>query len=137
MWVPCGIHLGIGLQDVSIFPNDISDPLGVPIARRVARPVGQPNFSVRVAQQRKRELELLREGGILFDRVEADAEDLNILGVIVLDSITESFAFVGSTGRIGLGIKPQDDFSPGEVTQGHFLSLVSSDSKFDSLFSTG
>jgi hypothetical protein len=102
----CGIDFGIGLEDLSILADHISDALGIFIVGRFARPVSQSYFPVRIAQQGEWKLKLLRKSRIFFDGVKTDAKDLCVFRLILSDSITESFAFVGSAGGVCLWVKP-------------------------------
>jgi hypothetical protein len=64
-------------------------------------------------------MELVREGLVLGDGVEGDAEDLDAVLLEVADSITEPAALLGSTRGVGLGIEPEHDAATLELLQSH------------------
>jgi hypothetical protein len=60
----------------------------------------------------------------LFDVIEADAEDLNIVLVEVANLVAEPATFDRSAGSIGLGIEPEDNFAPAQFRECDLLALV-------------
>ena len=73
------------------------------------------DFSVGVGQQLVRKVIFLGEGLVVFDAVEAHAEDDRPLGVEVLNSVPESFALDRSARGVGHRVEPEDDFFVGEL----------------------
>jgi hypothetical protein len=112
------------LLDLAVGADHIGDALGVPILRRLAGTVGEPDPVVDVAEQPEGVLELLGERAVLLRRVEGDAQDLDALLFEFADSITEPAALLGSPGRVGLGIEPEHDSLAGEILQAHGLAVV-------------
>ena len=120
----CGINFGVGLEDLSVLPNHIGNALGVLIPGRFTRSISQSYIPISVTQQGEGEMELLRKGGVFFYRVKADPKNRHIFRIILKDSITESFAFVGSAGCVRLGVKPKDHLSPEKFVQGHLFPFM-------------
>jgi hypothetical protein len=130
-----GIDFGINLENLSVLANYIGNALGVFIPGRFARPISQSNFPVRVAQQGKGKLKFLRKGSVILDGVKTDAKDLYVFRVVLSDSITESFAFVGSAGCVCLRVKPQDHLISCKFAQRNLFPLMGLYLEFGSLFS--
>jgi hypothetical protein len=122
-----GLNLGICLEDLSLFVDQVGDSLGVSRLGVIARAVGEAELTAGVAQQREREAELLREGGIGLLIIEARAQDLDLLLREFLGSVPEPFAFDRSAGGVGLGIKPEENFPAAEVPQRERLPFVADD----------
>jgi hypothetical protein len=68
--------------------------------------IRQADPAIGIAQQRKRKFVLLGEGGVLFDIVEADAQDLDIILFEIADLIAEPATLSSSSGSICLRIEP-------------------------------
>lgn len=88
------------------------------------RAVGDRRRLVLVAAQVVGEPEFLPEGRVVFRRIEANAENGNILARELLDSITEPIAFGRSPRRIGLGIPPEQDILACVLLQRHGLAVL-------------
>jgi hypothetical protein len=115
----CGVCRGDGLLDLAIRPDDKGVALGVLVFCARHGSIGQSKFLFGVTKEREVEVELLREGAILFYGVYGDTEHANAAGFIVLDSITESIALLGSARRIGDRIKPQHVALTGKILRLH------------------
>jgi hypothetical protein len=66
-------------------------------------------------QQRERVTELVAEGAVGVDRVEARAENDDVLGLEVADSITESVALDRSTRGVRRWVEPEKNVLACEV----------------------
>jgi hypothetical protein len=104
-----GIHLLVGLRDAAVGPDQVADPRRVAGVGRVAGSVGEPDGAIRVAEQRVRERELLGEGPVLLDAVEADPEDLGVLRLELLDVVAEPATLDGSARGVGFRVEPEQD----------------------------
>lgn len=102
------VHLGIGIADLPVGPDEIADTLRVLRRRVVTGTVRQTQAARRVAQKRKVELELLCKSRVLLRAVEADTEDLDLFVAVLLNAVAEPATLLRSTGGIGLGVEPQD-----------------------------
>ena len=104
-----GLHLLVDLLDFSVGGNDVGDAPRVAVRRLVARPVREAHLPIGVTEQREVELELLGKFLVVFDRVEADAEDLRVLRFVFTGSITEP-ASLGRSARCVSGrVEPKDN----------------------------
>ena len=86
--------------------NQITDTFGIPGLGIVARPVGQAECAIRIAQEEEGKIKLLGKGRILSNRIKAHTEDFNILGLKVCNLVAEPATFRRSTRCIGLGVEP-------------------------------
>ena len=105
------------LRDPSLGIDDVSDPAGVLGFRIVGRPVGDPDLALHVAEKRELILELLRESGVVLDRVEGRAEDLGVLLLEFRVEVAEPATLEGSAGGIGLWIEPENHGLPPVVRE--------------------
>jgi hypothetical protein len=100
------IHLVIDPREVAVLVDEKAHT-----ARMTGLIVGtctirQADPAIGIAQQRKRKFVLLGEGGVLFDIVEADAQDLDIILFEIADLIAEPATLSSSSGSICLRIEP-------------------------------
>ena len=102
------VHLGIGLLDASVGPDQVADALRGGRLGVVAGPVGQADLPRGVAQEREVVVELPGEGGVLLRGVEADAQDLRALLRVLLVVVAEPATLLGSTRGVGLWVEPED-----------------------------
>jgi hypothetical protein len=123
-WVARRIDFRVRLRDLSLLVDDVRDAARVFVLRRVGRAVRDADLLVGVAEQREGEVELLGEGAVLFDAVEADADDLYVLGLVFRVEVPEPGTFPRSTGGVGLGVEPEDDFLSAEVGEPDLVALV-------------
>src|SRR5204863_8797954 len=87
-----GVRLGEAVLHLAVRTDDVSDALGGLAAGVVRRAVLDAHGARRIGQERVGEVELLGEMPVLFDRVEADAEDGGIFRVQITGSIPEPAA---------------------------------------------
>jgi hypothetical protein len=112
-----GVHGPMRLDDVSIGADDVGDALRRFVGDAVAGAVGDTDRPVGVAQQGVGEFVLRSEFRIRFDVVGADAEDLDVLQFVVVDSNTESIAFSRSPAGAGFRVEPHDNGFSGVVAE--------------------
>jgi hypothetical protein len=105
----------VRLRDPAVLVDDVRDPSREGIRRRVGRGVRDADLPIGVAQQREGKVELFGEAAILLDTVEADADDLRVLGLVLEVEVPEPGTFPRSTGCVGLRIKPEHDFLAPQV----------------------
>jgi hypothetical protein len=104
----------VGVRDFSALDHIGDAPSGAGFVI-VGGLVGDAHLTVGVGQQLVRKVIFLGEGLVVFDAVEADAEDDRPLGVEVLNSVPESFALDRSARGVGHWIKPKDDCLVGQL----------------------
>ncbi len=119
-----GVDLGIGSSNLAVRADDVAHALRGLGVFAVAGAVREPDFPRRVAQKREVEAILLREGAILRLRIEARPENLRVLRRESRAVVAEPATFGRSTGRVGLGIEPEDDGFPEKVLQPNDVSPV-------------
>jgi hypothetical protein len=88
----------VGLGDLPVLVDDVGDAPRVLVLRRLGGPVREADPAVGVAEQREGEVELLREAGVVLDVVEADAENLRVLVLVLGDEVPEPGTLTRSTG---------------------------------------
>ena len=69
-------------------------------------------------------MELIRELPVLLRRVEADAEDLRVLLLVLPDEVPEPGTFLRSTGCVGLRIEPEHHFLSAQIAQANGIAVV-------------
>ena len=112
------------LGDLPVLVDHVGDAAGVFVFRRVGRAVRDADRFLGVAEEREGEVELLGEAAVLFDAVEADADDLRVLRLVFDVEVPEPGTLTRSTGGVGLRIEPEDDFLAAEVGELHAVALV-------------
>lgn len=100
----------IGFDDRALFIDQVTDAFCESGFGVVTRAVREANCSCSIAEQDERKTILLGECGILSDRIEADAENLDVVGAKLVDLVAEPATFSRSARGIGFWIKPQQDF---------------------------
>lgn len=125
----CCAHFAVHLRDFPLLIDDVRNPFCVAVLRRFASAVFHADVALCVAKKREWEAEFLCKTGIFFNRVEADSENLNILLVVVVNSVAEPATFCGSTRRVCLWIKPQDNLLPTIIGKTHLFAGVVLDRK--------
>lgn len=105
------------LRDLAVFVDDVRNAAGVLVARALGGAVGDADAALGVAEQRKGELVLLGELGVGGDVVEAGAEDLRVLRLVLVDQVPEPGTLGGSAGCVGLRVEPEDDLAAAVVAQ--------------------
>jgi hypothetical protein len=112
------------LRDATVLVDDVGDPAGVFVFHAVRRTVCDADLPIRVAEEWKREVVLLRELLVLRRRIEADAEDDCVFPLIFVVEVPEPGTLGRSARGVGLRIEPEDDFLPSEVLQFDRAPLV-------------
>jgi hypothetical protein len=112
------------LGDGAVLVDDVGDAARVLVFRAVARAVGEADLALGVADQRERKVELLREALVFFRGIEADADDLRVLLLVLANEVPEPGTLDGSAGGVGLGIEPEDDALAAQVAQADRFALV-------------
>jgi hypothetical protein len=107
----------VRLGDSAALIDDIGDAFGVFVARRIRGAVGDADAAVGVAEQRKGEVELLRETGVVGGVVETRAEDRRVLRFVFVDEVPEPGTFGRSARGIGLRIEPEHDLASTQAVQ--------------------
>ena len=115
------------LGDLSFFIDHVGDAAGVLVFAGIAGAVGQADLALRVAEQREREVELLREAPVVGRRVEADAEDAGVLAAVLVDEVPEPGPFLRSTGCVGFGVEPEDYFLAAQILKANVVAFVIDD----------
>jgi hypothetical protein len=105
------IDLVVDLRNPAILVDQKADSAGVTRLGVGTGTVGQSNAAIGVAQQWKWKIIPLCKRGILFNVVEADAQDLDIVLFEVADLIAEPATLDRSARCVGLGIKPENHLS--------------------------
>src|SRR4029079_7868137 len=112
--------------------DEIADPLGVAGLGVVRRAIGESQLPFRVRKQGKVESELLGEGRLVRDGVEAGAQDLHSLVLVLLDAVAEPATLVRSTRGVRFGIEPEDDVPAAVVGEPPRLARLVLDLEFGS-----
>ena len=102
--------------------NQIGDSPGVLVLIGDGRAVELADFLLGVGDQRIGELVLLGEGPALRRRIEAAADDLGVLFLVILVKVPEPGPFGGSAGGVGFGKEPQHDILPSKILQLHLAA---------------
>jgi hypothetical protein len=127
------IDLGVNGPDDAVLADDVADALRGAGVRAVAGPVGEADGAALVAQKREVEIELLREGPVVGDGVEADADDLGVLLLELAELVAEPATLGGSSRRVGLRVEPEHDVLAAEVREADGLPAVIRRGEFRSL----
>lgn len=112
-----GAHLRVSLFDFSVGPNEVADALRRRRLRVVASAIREADRPLRVAKKRVVEIELLGEGRVLSDGVEADPENRGALLRELLASVAEPATLSRSPWRIRLRKEPKDDVTTAIVRE--------------------
>jgi hypothetical protein len=103
--------------DAAVLVDDVRDAAGVFVLVGLGGAVGEADLVVDVAEQRIGEVELGGEAGVLFGSVEADTEDLGVLGCELIVEVPEPGPFERSARCIGLRVEPEDDLLAAQLAQ--------------------
>ncbi len=95
------IHLRVSVEDATVLADHVADALRVASLRIVGRPVRHADLAVDVAQQAEREVELLGEGAVLVDAVEADPQDVETRSVEPVCVVAKRVTLDRSAGGVG------------------------------------
>ena len=118
------INLVIDTRDFARFVDQDTDSLRIPRLHVVARAIGEPERSLGVAQDRKVVVVLLREGGVLFNGVEARPQHRDIVLVEVGLMVAEPATLDRSARCVGLRIKPDQDLSVAQILKRDQVPLM-------------
>ena len=105
------------LGDLAVLIDHIGNALRVLIFGAARGAVRDPDLALRVTEQREGKVELLRELAVLLDRVEADAEDLDVLRFVLLDRVPEPGTLERSAGCVGLRVEPEHDLHAAVIAE--------------------
>lgn len=119
-----GFDARVGAENLPLLVDQVRDALGVSGADILAGSIGEAELSIGVAEQRKREVELLRKRCVLLGSVEARAEDRDILCCEFGGSVTEPLSLDRSTRGIGLRVEPEQHFLAPQATERDGRSIV-------------
>jgi hypothetical protein len=114
----------MGLRDHAVLIDDVGDAPGVLVFRAVAGAVGEADLALGVADEGEGEVELLGEALVLVAGVEADADDLRVLLLVLADEVPEPGTLDGSAGGVGLRIEPENDPLAAQVAQADGVAFV-------------
>ena len=123
------IHLVIDSRELAVFVDQETHTTRVTRLTISASAVCHPHAPVGIAKQREWKVVFLGKAGVLFDIVEADAEDLNIVLIEVADLVAEPATLDRSARCVGLGIKPKDNLAPAQFRECDLLALVTRESE--------
>jgi len=112
------------LRDLSVLVDHVRDAAGVLIRRFFGGAVREADLAIGVAEEWEGEVELLREAGVFFPGVEADAEDDGVLRFVLRDEVPEPGTFDGSAGGVGLRIEPEHDLFAAQVAEANRVAVV-------------
>ena len=118
------IDLIVHARDFALLINKITHALGPLRFRIVARAVRDRDTAIGVTEQRERKGVLLCERGIRLDVIEAGAENLDIVFVVVTLMVAEPATFGRSSRSIGGRIEPQQHLSSAESRQRNRAAIV-------------
>ena len=122
------------LGDPALFVDQIRDALRVLVLRGLSGAVRETDLAFRVAEEGKREVELAREGVVVFGRVEADAEDLGIFCEVLRVEVPEPGTLARSARSVGLRIEPEHDLLSAQVAEPDAFAVVIEDIEVRGLF---
>jgi hypothetical protein len=114
----------VRLRDLAVLVDHVSDPARVLVFRRVGGAVCDADLPVGVAEEREGEIVLLREVRVLLDGVEADADDLRVLFLVLAGKVPEPGTLGRSASGVGLRIEPEHELLSAKVTQLHAVAVV-------------
>jgi hypothetical protein len=107
----------VRLGDLPLLVDHIGDPCRVLVLLGVSRAVRQSDAPIGVAQQREREVVLVRELRVRSDVIETDAQDRGVLRLVLGDEVPEPGTLGRSAGCVGLRIKPEHDLAAAKIVQ--------------------
>lgn len=107
----------VGFENRALFVNKVTDTLGESSFHVVTRTVGETHCAVSIAEEKEGKTILLRERGILGNRVKADSEHFYIARAKLFDLVAEPAAFRCSARGVSFWIKPQQHFFSAEIRE--------------------
>jgi len=121
------------------FPPDFAEfPVGADPERRAhnaeersseetfhaARAVGFDDFEIRIGEQREIQIIFGLEFCLRFDRIAAATDNRGVRRLTLLERVAKADRFVRSAGRVGLGIKVEDDVLAAVIREGDGAAIV-------------
>lgn len=116
--------LRIGLFDAPVRSDEVRDSPRTLRVRTIAGPVGERDLAIRIAEERKTEIELVVKCCVLFRGVEADPQYVDLSLVECRALVAEPAPFDRSTRRVGFRIEPEQDTPAPQCGQGQIVALV-------------
>jgi hypothetical protein len=101
------IYLFIHLGNLAVLVYQNANATGVARLVISARTVRHTHTTIGVAKHRKRKIILFRERSILFNIIEADAQNLDVVFFKCANLIAEPATLNGSARGVSLWIKPE------------------------------
>lgn len=111
------VDLVVHACDSSLLIDQKAHALGPSGFRIIGGSISERDRLIGIAEQRKRECVLLRECGIRIDAVEARAQDLDLVFIVVVLMVAEPATFDRSSRCIGRGIKPQQHLASAQICE--------------------
>ncbi len=96
----------VGLEDLSLFVDEVTDPFSVTGLGIVAGAIGEADRAGGVTQEGEGKAEFLRESGVFRHRIETHSEYFYILRTKIGNLVAEPAAFSSSTRGVRFGVKP-------------------------------
>jgi len=129
------VHLVVHARDPALLVDEKTHALRPFRFRIVARAISQRDATINVAKQWEREVILLCERGIRLDAVEAGAENLNFVLVVVALMVAEPATLCRSARGVSGRIEPQQHLAPPQSDKRDRLAIMRRQRKFGSLIS--
>ncbi len=111
------IYRVVNAGDLPLLVDQDANPLRMAGIQTVTGAVGHPKRALSIAQERKVEIVLFGEGGVLFNGVEACPQHYDALVFEIAQLVAEPATLDGSARGIGFGIEPQQDLASAEVLE--------------------
>jgi hypothetical protein len=111
-------------RDFAFLVDHVRNAFCVFGGRRIGGAVGEADFAVRVAEEGEGEAELFGEALVVLRRIEADAEDLRVFGLVLRVEVPEPGTLPRSTGGVGFRIEPEHDLFAAQVAELHAVAVV-------------
>jgi hypothetical protein len=111
-------------SDLSLFVDQKAHSIRPGRLGILASAVCECDRSIEVAEQRKLELILVREGGVRFHTVEAGAEDLDVVFIVVVLMVAEPATLGRSARGVCCRVKPQQHLSTPQIGQCYSPTVV-------------
>lgn len=105
------------LRDLPLLVDHVRDAPRVFVLRTVARAVRDADLVIDVGDQPEREVVFLRERGVVSGLVEADADDLGVLLLVLAGEVPEPGTFGRSAGCVRFREEPEHDLAPAHVAK--------------------
>jgi hypothetical protein len=121
------IDLRMRFGDAAVFVDHVRDAFCELVFRCIGGAVRDPDTAVGVAEQRKGEVELLGEVGVVGDVVETRAEDGGVLFLVLVDEVPEPGTLSRSTRCVGLRIKPEHDLAATQIVKRNSVAVMIQD----------